>query len=95
MPGASPEIMASSVATPLERSLGTIAGVNTMSSHRAQAQFDPHHLQFDMDRDINGAAREVQAAINASRNLLPSRACAACRRTRRSIRPRRRSWCCR
>ena len=71
LPGASPEIMASSVATPLERSLGTIAGVNTMSSRSSQGSTRVI-LQFDMDRDINGAAREVQAAINASRNLLPS-----------------------
>ncbi|MFJ3483342.1 efflux RND transporter permease subunit [Pseudomonas sp. NPDC090202] len=71
LPGASPEIMASSVATPLERSLGTIAGVNTMSSRSSQGSTRVI-LQFDLDRDINGAAREVQAAINASRNLLPS-----------------------
>ncbi|MGA9221321.1 MAG: efflux RND transporter permease subunit, partial [Pseudomonas graminis] len=71
LPGASPEIMASSVATPLERSLGVIAGVNTMSSRSSQGS-TRIILQFDMDRDINGAAREVQAAINASRSLLPS-----------------------
>ncbi len=71
LPGASPEIMASSVATPLERSLGSIAGVNTMSSRSSQGSTRVI-LQFDLDRDINGAAREVQAAINASRNLLPS-----------------------
>ncbi|MEE4341731.1 multidrug efflux RND transporter permease subunit [Pseudomonas alliivorans] len=71
LPGASPEIMASSVATPLERSLGTIAGVNTMTSNSSQGTTRVI-LQFDLDRDINGAAREVQAAINASRNLLPS-----------------------
>ena len=71
LPGASPEIMASSVATPLERSLGTIAGVNTMSSRSSQGS-TRIILQFDLDRDINGAAREVQAAINASRSLLPS-----------------------
>lgn len=71
LPGASPEVMASSVATPLERSFGTIAGVNTMSSRSSQGSTRVI-LQFDLDRDINGAAREVQAAINASRNLLPS-----------------------
>ncbi|WP_122859998.1 multidrug efflux RND transporter permease subunit [Pseudomonas viridiflava] len=71
LPGASQEIMASSVATPLERSLGTIAGVNTMTSNSSQGTTRVI-LQFDLDRDINGAAREVQAAINASRNLLPS-----------------------
>ncbi|MBT8765317.1 efflux RND transporter permease subunit [Metapseudomonas boanensis] len=69
--GASPEIMASSVTTPLERSLGTIAGVNQMTSRTGQGS-TRIILQFDLDRDINGAARDVQAAINASRNLLPS-----------------------
>ena len=71
LPGASPEVMASTVATPLERSFGSIAGVNTMSSRSSQGSTRVI-LQFDQDRDINGAAREVQAAINASRNLLPS-----------------------
>jgi multidrug efflux pump len=71
LPGASPEIMASSVATPLERALGTIAGISAMSSNSSQGSTRVI-LQFDLDRDINGAAREVQAAINASRNLLPS-----------------------
>ncbi len=59
------------MATPLERSFGAIAGVNTMSSRSSQGSTRVI-LQFDLDRDINGAAREVQAAINASRNLLPS-----------------------
>lgn len=71
LPGASPEVMASTVATPLERAFGAIAGVNTMSSNSSQGSTRVI-LQFDQDRDINGAAREVQAAINASRNLLPS-----------------------
>ena len=71
LPGASPEVMASTVATPLERSFGAIAGINTMSSRSSQGSTRVI-LQFDQDRDINGAAREVQAAINASRNLLPS-----------------------
>ncbi|OOH79866.1 acriflavine resistance protein B [Pseudomonas koreensis] len=71
LPGASPEVMASTVATPLERSFGAITGVNTMSSRSSQGSTRVI-LQFDLDRDINGAAREVQAAINASRNLLPS-----------------------
>ncbi|WP_029573858.1 efflux RND transporter permease subunit, partial [Pseudomonas syringae] len=57
--------------TPLERSLGSIAGINTMTSNSSQGT-TRIILQFDLDRDINGAAREVQAAINASRNLLPS-----------------------
>ena len=69
--GASPEVMASTVATPLERSFGSIPGVTSMSSRSSQGSTRVI-LQFDMDRDINGAAREVQAAINASRNLLPS-----------------------
>ncbi|KQQ63211.1 acriflavine resistance protein B [Pseudomonas sp. Leaf129] len=69
--GASPEVMASTVATPLERSFGAIPGVTTMSSRSSQGSTRVI-LQFDLDRDINGAAREVQAAINASRNLLPS-----------------------
>ena len=71
LPGASPEVMASSVATPLERSFGSIAGVNTLSSRSSQGSTRVI-LQFDLNRDINGAAREVQAAINASRTLLPS-----------------------
>ncbi len=71
LPGASPETMASSVATPLERSLGRIAGVNeiTSSSSLGSTRIT---LQFDLDRDSNGAARDVQAAINAARASLPS-----------------------
>lgn len=71
LPGASPEVMASTVATPLERSLGSIAGVNTLTSRSSQGSTRVI-LGFDMGRDIDGAAREVQAAINATRNLLPS-----------------------
>lgn len=71
LPGASPQVMASSVATPLERSLGTLAGVNQMTSRSSQGT-TRITLQFDMNRDINEAAREVQAAINAARSLLPS-----------------------
>jgi multidrug efflux pump len=71
LPGASPETMASSVATPLERALGSIAGVTEMTSSSTQGS-TRITLQFDLDRDINGAARDVQAAINASRTLLPS-----------------------
>ncbi len=71
LPGASPEVMAATVATPLERSFGVIPGINTMSSRSSQGSTRVI-LQFDLNRDINGAAREVQAAINASRNLLPS-----------------------
>ena len=71
LPGASPETMASSVATPLERRLGTIAGVNeiTSSSRVGAASIN---LQFELSRDIDGAAREVQAAINAARADLPA-----------------------
>ncbi|MFA5487590.1 MAG: efflux RND transporter permease subunit [Candidimonas sp.] len=71
MPGASPETMASSVATPLEQSLGAISGLREMSSRSAQGSMRIT-LMFDMDRDINSAARDVQAAINASRAMLPS-----------------------
>jgi multidrug efflux pump len=71
LPGASPETMASSVATPLERALGSIAGVTEMTSSSTQGT-TRITLQFDLDRDIDGAARDVQAAINASRTLLPS-----------------------
>jgi len=70
LPGASPETMASSVATPLERALGRIAGVNEMTSSSSLGS-TRIILQFDFDRDINGAARDVQAAINAAQNLLP------------------------
>ncbi|NIF23207.1 multidrug efflux RND transporter permease subunit [Candidatus Pantoea multigeneris] len=69
--GASPETMAATVATPLERALGQIAGVSEMTSSSSQGSTSVI-LQFDLDRDINGAARDVQAAINAARSLLPS-----------------------
>ena len=71
IPGASPETMATSVATPLERRLGTIAGVNEMTSSSSTGSTRVT-LQFDLSRNIDGAAREVQAAINASRVDLPS-----------------------
>lgn len=71
LPGASPETMASSIATPLERSLGAIAGLNEMTSSSSLGS-TRIILQFDINRDINGAARDVQAAINAAQNLLPS-----------------------
>src|SRR5690606_36010358 len=67
----SPETMASSVATPLEQSLGSIAGLSEMSSRRSEGSTRVS-LMFDMDRDINSAARDVQAAINAARTMLPS-----------------------
>ncbi|NWL46783.1 acriflavine resistance protein B [Pseudomonas hunanensis] len=69
--GASPEVMASTVATPLERKLGGIAGVTTLTSSSNQGSTRVI-IGFEMGRDIDGAAREVQAAINATRNLLPS-----------------------
>jgi multidrug efflux pump len=71
LPGASPETMASTVATPLERALGTIAGVSELSSNSSQGSARIN-VMFDLGKDINVAAREVQAAINASRSLLPS-----------------------
>jgi multidrug efflux pump len=71
LPGASPETMAATVATPLERSLGRIAGVTEMTSSSALGS-TRITLQFDLARDIDGAARDVQAAINAARSLLPS-----------------------
>ena len=71
MPGASPETMAATVATPLERALGRIAGVTEMTSSSSLGS-TRIILQFDLDRDINGAARDVQAAINAARSTLPT-----------------------
>src|SRR5476651_2094346 len=71
LPGASPETMASTVATPLERSLGRIAGVTEMTSSSSLGSTNIN-LQFDLNRDIDGAARDVQAAINAARSLLPT-----------------------
>ena len=69
--GASPETMASSIATPLERSLSRIAGVTEMTSISTQGSTNIT-LQFDLDRNIDGAARDVQAAIVAARALLPT-----------------------
>ncbi|MEY4475067.1 MAG: hypothetical protein RL248_834 [Pseudomonadota bacterium] len=71
MPGADPETMASSIATPLERALGRIAGVNEMTSTSSLGS-TLIILQFDLSRDINGAARDVQAALNAAQGLLPT-----------------------
>src|SRR5208337_2207356 len=71
MPGASPETMASSVATPLERQFGRIAGVNQMTSSSSLGASSVT-LQFDIDRNIDAAARDVQAAINAARSQLPA-----------------------
>ena len=71
LPGASPETMSTSVATPLERQLGRIAGVSEMTSS-SSAGSTRVTLQFDLSRDIDGAARDVQAALNASLAQLPS-----------------------
>lgn len=71
LPGASPETMASTVATPLERSLGRIAGITEMTSSSKQGS-SQIVLQFDLDRDVYAAGRDVQAAINAAASLLPT-----------------------
>jgi multidrug efflux pump len=71
LPGASPETMASAVATPLERQFGRIAGVTEMTSSSGQGSTTVV-LQFDLSRDIDAAARDVQAAINAARGQLPA-----------------------
>ena len=71
LPGANPETMAATVATPLERALGSIAGINEITS-RSSLGSTRVTLQFDLSRDINDAAIEVQAAINAARSQLPS-----------------------
>ncbi|MGR8933692.1 MAG: multidrug efflux RND transporter permease subunit [Gammaproteobacteria bacterium] len=71
LPGAGPETMAATVATPLERTLGRIAGITEMTSASSLGS-TRITLQFDLDRDIDGAARDVQAAINAASSLLPA-----------------------
>jgi hydrophobe/amphiphile efflux-1 (HAE1) family protein len=71
LPGADPETMASSVATPLERQFSKIAGINEMTSSSSTGTVSIT-LQFDLTRDVNGAARDVQAAINAARSQLPA-----------------------
>ena len=71
LPGASPETMASAVATPLERQFGRIAGINQMTSV-SQLGSTGIVLQFDLSRNIDAAGRDVQAAINAARSQLPS-----------------------
>jgi multidrug efflux pump len=71
LPGASPDIMASSIATPLERQFGNIAGVTEMTSSSTLGTASVT-LQFDLSRDINGAARDVEAGINAARSYLPA-----------------------
>src|ERR1035437_2443878 len=71
LPGASAAIMASSVATPLERQLGHIAGVTEMTASSTLGSTSIT-IQFDINRDIDGAARDVEAAINAARSYLPA-----------------------
>ena len=71
LPGASPDIMASSVATPLERQFAHIAGITEMTSASSLSTTSVT-LQFDLNRDINGAARDVEAGINAARTYLPA-----------------------
>jgi len=71
LPGASPESMAATVATPLERALGTIPGVTRITSSDSQGS-TRIHLEFSLARNVDEAAREVQAAINAARAQLPS-----------------------
>src|SRR6202048_2775951 len=71
LPGASPETMASAVATPLERQFGRIAGVTQMTSSSGLGSTNVV-LQFDLSRNIDAAARDVQAAINAARGQLPA-----------------------
>ncbi len=71
LPGASPDVMAATVATPLERALGRIAGITEMTSMSSVGSTNVT-IQFDLSKNINDAAREVQAAINAALTLLPS-----------------------
>jgi multidrug efflux pump len=71
LPGASPEIMASSVATPLERQFGRISSVTEMSSQSTLGQVSIT-LQFDLSRNIDAATRDVESAINAARSFLPA-----------------------
>src|SRR3954469_24666869 len=71
LPGASPETMASSVATPLERQFGRIAGITEMTSNSGLGSTQIT-MQFDLSRDIDAAGRDVQAAINAARGQLPA-----------------------
>src|SRR5438128_671420 len=71
LPGASPDVMASAVATPLERMFGRIAGVTEMTSGSSLGSTNIT-LQFDLNRNIDAAARDVQAAISAARGQLPT-----------------------
>src|SRR5207247_6382720 len=71
LPGASPETMASAVTTPLERTFGRIAGITEMTSN-SNTGSSQITMQFDLDRNIDAAAHDVQAAINAARGQLPA-----------------------
>ena len=82
--------MASAVATPLERRFGRIAGVTEITSTSSLGS-TTITLQFDLDRDVDAAARDVQAAINAAGGELPAEPADAARPTARSTRPTRRS----
>lgn len=85
LPGASPETMASSVATPLERALGRIAGVSEMTSSSSLGSTEVV-LMFDFDRDINGAARDVQGRLTPPKACCPA-VCRAGRAIARSTPP--------
>src|SRR5262245_58087503 len=71
LPGASPDTMAASVATPLEKQLSTIAGIDNMTSSNAQGS-SSITIQFNLSRDIDAAAQDVQAAISRAGRQLPS-----------------------
>jgi multidrug efflux pump subunit AcrB len=90
-PGAGPQTVASSVATPLERQFGEIPGLSQMTSSSA-VEYTQITLQFDRSRTVDSAAQDVQAAINAAAANLPPR-CSICRSTGRPTRPTRRSCC--
>ena len=100
LPGASPETMASTVATPLEQQLAQIPGVSQMTSS-SQLGSTQVTVQFDLDRNIDGAAQDVQSAINAAAGQLPKnlpghpRIARSIRRTRRSRSMRCIPMCCR
>ena len=85
LPGANAETMASSVAGPLERQLATISGVTSISSASSLGESDIQ-VDFDLGRNVDGAAQDVQTAISAAGGQLP-RTCPIRRPTRRSIRP--------
>ena len=85
LPGADPDTMASSVATPLENQFSTIQGIDQMTSTSIQGQTSIN-LQFSLDRTLDGAAQDVQSAISAAGHFLPRR-CRSSPLSARSIRP--------